>query len=103
MKKHYAWKVCWFHKKRFRSAFHGLEYKINRWTYPKSFDNQFLFVFKTRENARRFFRKNGRLFKIFRCEIKNPRLQIIDKQWMLLNSSSYPLGTIFCSAVKLIK
>ena len=109
MVKRYAYKVVAEQildnrKKRYVSIWNTdaeVVYPVGEWAYPLSdANNKFLFVFKTREQARKF--QKGMGGRVFKCEVKNPtttRTFFFDSQ----KGIKWPLGTTFVDAVKLLK
>ena len=98
------------------------QYSVGNWTYP-NVKNTNLMVFDTLKQARDF-KSYYSDEKIFECEIKNPRkigtlirngdfeeilekilaLKKAKKKWThLVKPNTFPEGTVFCSAVKLLK
>lgn len=123
-KKYYKVTNCTNHSAR-ATFIESLEarvlYKIDQWVYP-NIKNSDLMVFETLECATNFAKGGGD--KIYECEVKNPRkkgiININNFDWIdifkalklkkqkkkFLHLSEYscaPSGTIFCSAVKLVK
>lgn len=106
---------------------YAIEYKLNEWVYPKQqYTN--LMCFKTQEDAISFRYSNFALnlelpnIFIFKCHVKSPRRvgvfvkldewkffdeleRMIErrKQHKKLWKSTWPDGTIFCSAIKLLE
>lgn len=110
--------IIYVDRKRYKC---GIQYKIGEWVRPNPiFKNSDIMVFRTLKAARNFA---SRYERIFECEAKNPKkkgLVIIWKDWKylfdalknkrnkkkFLDLSEYesaPIGTVFCSAVKLTK
>lgn len=76
----------------------GVKYSLNNWTIPHAGHNPFLFVFDSRESARKFKRSlYVQYYKIFKCQVKNPSLE---KENIL---GKVPVGTVLVDAVKITK
>lgn len=91
-------------------------YKVGEWVKPKK-EYTDLFVFDNLSSAKCFAYKNGEEY-IYECHVLNPRkkgnfgLQVLKriiqlrkakKKWTHIVDYNAPRGTVFCSAVKLIK
>lgn len=89
------------------TRFEAVIYKLNRITRPTSSYRPFLFVFKTREQARRFrsIRANPRSFRIYKAEVTNMNefRPGRTESGVLFQSDNFPAGTRFVDTVKLIK
>ncbi len=101
-KKQYAWKVVRVVNEK-RYSVIGLssrvvQYKINRWTTPLP-GFPALFVFSTRKHARNFKNRQSNIARIFKCEVKCVRTF----DFRLGDVESWPTGTLFAPAVKILK
>jgi len=111
MKRNLAWKVVRpfnvITPKLFTSCVSNhaqATYIVNEWAYPPVEGHPFLFVFRTRNDARTF--RNTRLvaynFRIFRCEVDGV---IGDENWMSVlgySRTAWPQGTMVAKSVKLL-
>jgi hypothetical protein len=107
--KQYAWKVISNRSKKRKESFtntygQSVYYHINRWTYPKKGFLSFLFVFKTRKDARNFLNLHHRDGYIYRCQIKNPttKRRGFSHNGLDMNTDFFPRGTLFVDSVKLL-
>lgn len=117
--KNIAWKVVrnvvFAGRKSFISASGAVDYsKENVWIYPREGFSPYLFVFKSRQYARRFIKEYGcvdNYFKILKVEVINPHIEDVWKTHdgmdcisSKLNTTSegFPKGTILVDCVKVI-
>lgn len=87
---------------------HSVGYFFGSWSYPHATaPNQFLFCFKTKEDAVEFSkRKTDEPSEVHPCEVTNPtpKRNGFTKDGIPFDTSStyWPRGTMFVSSIKLI-
>lgn len=114
MKTQFAWKVVEEKDGKFKSViWHTpVMYSTTRWAKPHKENNPFLFVMKTRKQARKYVRTilwDRRLtqkLRIFKCKVRNMTFDrtSVDSAGVTYNMKKWhlPDGTMFADAVKLI-
>lgn len=78
-------------------------YPIGEWV-DQPYDNWPLFVFETRQRAKRFIRENpGPDLFIVKCECENSTISPDYISNWLFGSTLLPAGTILCNRVRILK
>lgn len=91
-----------------------VKYSTRKWSLPHKGDNQFLFVFGSRRQARQYIKtilldrtESGQMFRVFRCKVRNLTEDRLVKSGgkgrYRMKTFNMPTGTMFADAVKLVE
>lgn len=83
------------------SRYSNVEYGIGKVTIPKKNENQFLFVFRTEQAARKF--RPHMNYTISKAKAYNVSSKSLDKSGYTFTTNPYPAGTRFAQAVELVE
>jgi hypothetical protein len=75
-----------------------ISYEVNKLAQPKPTENQYLFVFGSLKDARRFRNKRPTRRCIFEGIAIRPRQRVVNKLGHRVEATKYPRGTIFCDS-----